>query len=128
MKKNRFIFFTDDDDDDIIWLKEVSRELGHTSTFFYCGIDMIEALDNNKAKPEIIFLDIRMPKLDGFEILAKLRSMDEQVRSIPVIIHSGNYDEKSIERCYELGASYYLVKANNYNDLKASIEYTINLF
>jgi CheY-like chemotaxis protein len=128
MKKNRRIFFTDDDDDDLLWLKEVSDELGHSSTFFYCGLEMLEALHNAKAKPEIIFLDLRMPKIDGFEILAKLGSMDEQVKAIPVIIHSGKCNEECIEKCFELGASFYIPKANTYSSLKTSIEYAISVF
>jgi CheY-like chemotaxis protein len=128
MKKNRRIFFADDDNDDLTWLKEVSDELGHTATFFYCGSTMLEALSQSKEKPEIIFLDIRMPALDGFEVLAKLRAMDEEVKNIPVIIHSGKFDDKTIQKCYDLGASYYIPKANNYDSLKLSIEYAINAF
>jgi DNA-binding response OmpR family regulator len=60
--------------------------------------------------PDIIFLDIRLPKLDGLEVLRRLRSADK-TRNIPVIILS-NYDEEDlVARGLHLGAHEYLIKA-----------------
>jgi DNA-binding response OmpR family regulator len=61
-------------------------------------------------KPDIIFLDIRLPKMDGLEVLRKLRAEDH-TRNIPVIILS-NYDEEDlVSRGLRLGAHEYLIKA-----------------
>ncbi|HEV2012842.1 MAG TPA: response regulator [Candidatus Dormibacteraeota bacterium] len=60
--------------------------------------------------PDIIFLDIRLPKMDGLEVLRKLRAQ-ETTRDIPVIILS-NYDEEDlVARGLRLGAHEYLIKA-----------------
>ena len=60
--------------------------------------------------PDIIFLDIRLPKMDGLEVLRKLRAQ-EKTRNIPVIILS-NYDEEDlVARGLRLGAHEYLIKA-----------------
>jgi DNA-binding response OmpR family regulator len=60
--------------------------------------------------PDIIFLDIRLPKMDGLEVLRKLRAQDK-TRDIPVIILS-NYDEEDlVARGLRLGAHEYLIKA-----------------
>jgi len=60
--------------------------------------------------PDIIFLDIRLPKMDGLEVLRKLRAEDK-TRDIPVIILS-NYDEEDlVARGLRLGAHEYLIKA-----------------
>lgn len=60
--------------------------------------------------PDIIFLDIRLPKMDGLEVLRKLRA-EEATRNIPVIILS-NYDEEDlVARGLRLGAHEYLIKA-----------------
>ena len=60
--------------------------------------------------PDIIFLDIRLPKMDGLEVLRKLRAQ-EKTRDIPVIILS-NYDEEDlVARGLRLGAHEYLIKA-----------------
>ena len=61
-------------------------------------------------RPDIIFLDIRLPKMDGLEVLRKLRAQ-EKTREIPVIILS-NYDEEDlVARGLRLGAHEYLIKA-----------------
>jgi DNA-binding response OmpR family regulator len=63
-----------------------------------------------RLRPDIIFLDIRLPKMDGLEVLRKLRDQD-QTREIPVIILS-NYDEEDlVARGLRLGAHEYLIKA-----------------
>jgi len=60
--------------------------------------------------PDIIFLDIRLPKMDGLEVLRKLRAQDK-TRNIPVIILS-NYDEEDlVAKGLRLGAHEYLIKA-----------------
>ena len=63
----------------------------------------------HEAPPDIIFLDIRLPKLDGFGVLEALRA-DAGTRSVPVVILS-NYSEKQlIDRGLRLGALEYLIK------------------
>ena len=59
--------------------------------------------------PNLIILDLNLPKLNGKEILAKLK-VNLCLCHIPVIIYSSSSDEKDINECYELGASCYIVK------------------
>jgi len=62
-------------------------------------------------KPELIFLDIKMPGMDGFEVLKRLRKNDS-TKDIPVVILS-NFDEESmVEKGLALGASDYLIKSH----------------
>jgi CheY-like chemotaxis protein len=70
-----------------------------------------EGLEDAKASPpDIIFLDIRLPKMDGFAVLQQLRA-DHVTKNIPVIILS-NYGEKElIEKGLKLGALDYLIKS-----------------
>ena len=60
--------------------------------------------------PDIIFLDIRLPKLDGMAVLERLRS-DDQTRHIPVVILSNYSERELVERGLKLGALEYLVKS-----------------
>ncbi|TMF56597.1 MAG: response regulator [Chloroflexi bacterium] len=74
------------------------------------GYRVSTALKAGDLTPDIIFLDIRLPKIDGLEVLRKLRAQDK-TREIPVIILS-NYDEEDlIARGLRLGAHEYLIKA-----------------
>lgn len=61
----------------------------------------------------LLLLDIRMPGLDGIEVLRRLKA-DEAFKSIPVIMLSTNDDKADIARCYDLGCSSYLVKPVEY--------------
>lgn len=59
--------------------------------------------------PDIVFLDVRLPKLDGFEVLARLRE-DPKTSALPVIILSNYGSDEMRQRGLELGAQDYLVK------------------
>ncbi len=61
-------------------------------------------------KPDIIFLDIRLPKMDGFAVLEQLRSADD-TRQIPVVILSNYGERELVERGLKLGALEYLIKS-----------------
>jgi DNA-binding response OmpR family regulator len=63
-----------------------------------------------KEKPELIFLDIKMPGMDGFEVLKKLRK-SQKTESTPIIILSNFDEEDLIEKGLTLGANEYLIKS-----------------
>jgi CheY-like chemotaxis protein len=62
-------------------------------------------------EPDIVFLDIRLPKMDGFDVLERLRA-DDRLKHLPVIILSNYAEEELIERGLKLGALEFLVKAD----------------
>ena len=65
--------------------------------------------DRNLKLPRVIFLDVRMPRIDGFAVLRALRSAPH-TRSIPVVMVSTSAWPEDVRRAYELGANSYLVK------------------
>jgi CheY-like chemotaxis protein len=81
--------------------------------------DGIEALDylhrrGNFANrpdnlPGVIFLDIKMPKVDGLEVLRQLKS-DPRFKNIPVVMLTSSKEEPDLAACYDLGANAYVVK------------------
>lgn len=71
-----------------------------------------EGLDKAQSeKPELIFLDIKMPGMDGFDVLKRLRA-DEATKAIPVIILSNFDEEAMVEKGLSLGANEYLIKSH----------------
>ncbi|MHC4437200.1 MAG: response regulator [Planctomycetota bacterium] len=73
-------------------------------------------------KPQyILLLDIRMPKVDGLEVLEKIKN-DQELRKIPVIMLTTTSDASMIKRCYELGCSYYMVKPVNYHRFLEAVQ------
>ncbi|MDD2753233.1 MAG: response regulator [Candidatus Portnoybacteria bacterium] len=90
------------------------------------GYDVKNALDGEiglrlarETKPNIILLDLILPKMDGFEVLEELKK-DDSVKDIPVIVLTNLESTQDIERALALGATNYLVKANY--DLKDIVE------
>lgn len=70
------------------------------------GLKMAE-----KSRPDIILLDILMPKMDGFETLHRLK-MDQELVNIPVIMLTNLGQKEDVERCLKEGAVDYLIKAH----------------
>jgi DNA-binding response OmpR family regulator len=65
-----------------------------------------------KDKPDLVLLDLIMPKLDGFQTLERLKA-DAATKNIPVLILSNLGQREDVERCMTLGAAGYLIKAHS---------------
>lgn len=59
--------------------------------------------------PRVVFLDLKLPRVDGWEVLRRLRE-HPATASVPVVVVSSSDDHDDIRRCYELGANSYVVK------------------
>ncbi|MBW8015436.1 MAG: response regulator [Planctomycetes bacterium] len=68
----------------------------------------------------ILLLDIRMPKVDGREVLRRMKE-DAQLRKIPVIMLTTTDEEAEVENCYDLGCSFYIVKPADYNKFMEAV-------
>lgn len=60
-------------------------------------------------QPKLILLDIQMPKVNGIEVLRRIKE-DERTRSIPVVILTSSKEDPDIQKCYSYGANSYIVK------------------
>ncbi|MEX2403214.1 MAG: response regulator [Balneolales bacterium] len=70
-------------------------------------------------KPKVILLDLKMPKVDGIEVLRRIKE-DDRTKTIPVVILTSSKEDPDINRCYKLGANSYIVKPVDFDDfLKA---------
>jgi len=82
------------------------------------GFEILSALDGEiglritqEKKPDLVLLDLVLPKKDGFEVLRELKA-SEDTRNIPVIVITNLEGAGDVEKALELGATTYLVKAN----------------
>jgi class 3 adenylate cyclase len=94
------------------------EQLGHTVSFAENGREALESL--RKQRVDLVLLDIEMPEMDGYQVLAALAA-DTQLRDIPVVMMSSLEEVDSVARCIELGAEDYLFKPVNPILLKARV-------
>lgn len=126
MAHNQKIFYLDDDLDDLYLFKEAAEMLGNTVTIFVNGTEMLRALSQASALPDIIFLDIRMPVFNGEEILHIIKK-NPMLADIPVVMISG-YNPKAVVQTYlEAGANYLMKKPGGMADLKSSLEQVLSI-
>jgi len=80
-------------------------------------VDGEEALDflfkeiasNEICPPKVVLLDLKLPKVSGLEVLAKIKS-DEKLKNIPVVVLTSSDEDRDLKECYSLGANSYIVK------------------
>ena len=71
-------------------------------------------------RPDLILLDLKLPKIDGFEVLEAIKA-DPQLKNIPVVVVSGNIHDGDIKRAYELQASAFVAKPQEVDEYFAAI-------
>jgi two-component system response regulator len=69
----------------------------------------------DKDETKVVLLDLKLPKIDGFEVLRRLRA-DRRTRYLPVVILSSSMEQADLIECYRLGANSYLRKPVNFPD------------
>jgi CheY-like chemotaxis protein len=108
------ILLVEDDVDEQYFFKIAIESISDitTVTVVSDGVELIEYLSiNSNRLPEIIFLDIIMPRKNGIECLKEIK-LNEQLHEIPVVMYSNSTEENYVSKCYEYGASFFLEKGN----------------
>jgi DNA-binding response OmpR family regulator len=98
-----------EDDSDLAEMYRLKLELdGYTVTRAADGEEGLKLA--REIRPDIVFLDIRLPRMDGFQVLEQMRA-DDELKHTPVIILSNYGESELVERGMKLGALEYLIKA-----------------
>jgi CheY-like chemotaxis protein len=71
--------------------------------------------DRPPGNPAVVLLDLKMPKVDGTEVLRQMKS-DPQLRSIPVVVMTSSREDRDLHESYHLGANAYVVKPVNFHE------------
>lgn len=118
-----YILLADDDMDDCRFFREALEALPFSTskTVVNDGEELMLLLKNNIEKlPEILFLDLNMPRKSGFQCLTEIKQ-NHRLEKIPVVIISTSYDRSVADALYENGASYYIRKPIGFSQLQELI-------
>ena len=75
-----------------------------------------------KNRPRVILLDLKLPKVDGLEVLRRVKA-DEQTKIIPVVVMTSSREERDLIESYKLGANSYLVKPVDFDKFVQAVQY-----
>jgi len=70
--------------------------------------------------PKVVLLDLKLPKVDGLEVLRQIKS-DERTRKIPVVVMTSSREDKDLATCYENGVNGYVVKPVEFEDFSRAV-------
>jgi len=85
------------------------------------GAEALERLAASEGqKPKLVLLDLKMPKVDGIEVLRRMKA-DPALRAIPVVIMTSSNEERDVAESYRLGANSYIVKPVGFEDFLETV-------
>jgi CheY-like chemotaxis protein len=121
------VLLADDDIDDCDFFKKALTELPMPTrlTTVHDGEALMEILlKETEELPHVVFLDINMPRKNGFEVLAELKQSD-RLKDLPVIMFSTSNSRDAMTKLFKTGADVYIRKPGNFEQLKELIHHAL---
>ena len=129
MNKRVILLVEDNPDDEALTLRALRKN--NIKNEIVVARDGAEALDflfatgahagrDTSVLPQVVLLDLKLPKIDGLEVLRRLRA-DERTRLLPVVILTSSKEEQDLLRGYSLGANSYIRKPVDFNQFSESV-------
>ncbi|WP_434979814.1 response regulator [Daejeonia sp. YH14] len=129
LKDYTFIALADDDEDDRLLFTDAFDELKISTKVqtFSDGSELMLYLNKDGViLPEILFLDLNMPKKNGLECLSEIKSNDK-FSNMAIAIYSTSSSEEHIEQTFVNGANIYIKKPNDFNTLKKVLQDVVTM-
>jgi len=124
--ENSVLMMADDDADDREFVEDAFGEAGFRGDFRVVedGAELMDYLNNRGGfaetekypSPNLILLDLNMPKLDGYEALEAIKS-DSKLKHIPIIVLSTSERQEDVSRTYDLGVNSFITKPSSFEGL-----------
>ena len=113
------ILLADDDKDDCHFFKVALDELriNVQLTTVHDGEKLMLLLNKDEALPDMLFLDLNMPRKNGLECMSEIKE-NPGLKNLPVIIYSTSFQKDIVDLLYKQGAQFYICKPNGFSELK----------
>jgi CheY-like chemotaxis protein len=110
------VLLVEDDPGDVVLIQEAFEHNKVSNSLFVVGdgVEAMEYLRSDQPRPDLVLLDLNLPRKDGREVLAEVKS-DPALRSIPVVVLTTSKAEEDILRSYDLHANAYVTKPVDFN-------------
>jgi CheY-like chemotaxis protein len=130
LDKMKNIFLADDDADDRMFFEDALKQVT-IPTHLTLANDGLELMSNLKTvieppPPDVIFLDLNMPRKNGFQCLEEIRNTPK-LKGIPIVIFSTATNDDAVNKTYQHGANYYVCKPRSFELLVKVIETVLTL-
>ena len=96
----------------------VTRDGQEALDYLYCRGQFSSRPNEN---PAVLLLDLKLPKVDGLEVLKQIKS-DERLKMIPVVVLTSSHEEKDMARSYKLGVNAYVVKPVDFHEFVNAVK------
>ncbi len=129
LNSKKTIFLADDDADDCTLFEDALREVCWEAklTTASDGEALMVILEEMvPPPPDVIFIDLNMPRKNGFECLDEIKQT-QKLKNIPIVIFSTSSQRDAIDRVYNQGAHYYICKPNSFLNLKSVIKQVLSI-
>lgn len=116
MRESRILLVEDNADDAELALQALRRnDVKAEIEVVADGVMALERLlDTSRPLPDLVLLDLKLPRVDGREVLRVLRA-DERTRALPVVMLTSSAESSDLEECYRLGANSYVRKPTDFD-------------
>ena len=128
-KKPLNVLLADDDADDRNFFKDALKELNHDAKLITVnnGEELMEYLGNHSENlPDVLFLDINMPKKNGYDCLSEIKH-HEKLKALPVVMFSTSDSKDKASQTFKTGAHVYIRKPNEFVQLVKVIHHALNI-
>jgi len=122
------VLLVEDDDDHVFLIRRALRDLGDATVATDVARTGEEALErlrlrrfDGQALPELVLLDLKIPRLDGLEVLRAVRA-DRALRSLPVVVLTSSDEDGDREQALRLGATWYVCKPIDGAQFRAEVQ------
>ena len=124
--KTLLIFLIEDDIDDQEIFSLIMEEAYPRveCVFAKDGVEAMEKIENETFIPNLIFIDLNMPRMNGMECLAGIKNI-KRLDSIPIYVYSTSAEQQIIMQCMELGATGFIMKHTNIDNAKKEFQRVI---